>query len=85
MSSGARPQLLKTVIGFYLFLISVVLVLAALPLITIPGRVEARGMPEPYVPEIIEVEKDHAWCYVLTNRQAKVVGNINILSCVPKE
>lgn len=48
---------------------------------------DARGKKEeevPYVPEIIEVEKPHAWCYVLKNVQNKLVGNINILACVPK-
>lgn len=44
----------------------------------------AGGDPEPYVPNIIEVEQNHAWCYVLTNPQ-KVIAPINILSCVPKE
>jgi hypothetical protein len=36
------------------------------------------------VPVIIEKEMPHAWCYVLQNRQNKLVGNIHIMSCVPK-
>jgi hypothetical protein len=47
---------------------------------------EARGRDrdEPYVPEIIEKEMPHGWCYVLKNRQNSLVGNIHIMSCVPK-
>lgn len=54
--------------------------------ISIVASAEARGRNEevPYVPEIIEVEQSHAWCYVLKNVQNKLVGNINILACVPK-
>jgi hypothetical protein len=38
----------------------------------------------PYVPEIIESEQPHAWCYVLKNDQSGAVGDINMLFCVPK-
>lgn len=45
---------------------------------------EARDSKEPYMPEIIEVEQPHAWCYVLKNDQNNLVGDIHIMSCVPK-
>jgi hypothetical protein len=45
---------------------------------------DARGPKKPYVPEIIEVEQEHAWCYVLKNDQSGAVGDINMLFCVPK-
>jgi hypothetical protein len=38
-----------------------------------------------FKPTIIEVEQEHAWCYVLVNSVAKFVGDLNIVSCVPKE
>ncbi len=49
------------------------------------GPAEARQLETTYVPEIIEVQQDHAWCYVLVNDQNKMVGDIHTLSCVPKE
>jgi hypothetical protein len=57
--------------------IIVVLVAMLLP------AAEARDKEVPYVPEIIEVEKTHAWCYVLVNPQ-KLIGSIHIMNCVPK-
>jgi len=47
------------------------------------GAAYARGRPDPFVPNIIEVEKDHAWCYVLTNSNS-LIDNLNIMSCVLK-
>ena len=34
--------------------------------------------------EVVEIEQPHAWCYVLKNDQHRLVGDINLLSCVPK-
>ena len=52
--------------------------------LVLAGETGAKNAPPPYVPEIIEVPQEHAWCYVLVNSN-RAVGNINTLSCVPKE
>ena len=48
------------------------------------GEAEAKSDSEPYVPQVISVPQDHAWCYVLVNKQNKLVGDIHTLACVPK-
>lgn len=45
---------------------------------------EARGKDKVYVPEIIEVEKPNAWCYVLKNDNSGAIGDIHMLDCIPK-
>jgi hypothetical protein len=55
-----------------------------LMLVAMLSSAEARGPKKPYVPEIIEKEMPHAWCYVLKNDQSGAVGDINMLFCVPK-
>jgi hypothetical protein len=47
------------------------------------GLAQARGEEAPYVPHVIPVPQDHAWCYVLVNAQ-RGIGDIHILDCVPK-
>lgn len=63
---------LAAVMGFWVWQFAVV------------STANARGKKEPYVPEIIEVEKPHAWCYVLKNDQSGAVGDIHMISCIPK-
>ena len=65
--------------------ILVIFALAAL-LIFAPARpASARGDDDlPYIPNVIPSPQEHAWCYVLVNDN-RAVGNIHMLSCVPKE
>ncbi len=34
---------------------------------------------------VVEVEKDHAWCYVLLNDKVRGLNQLDIISCVPKK
>lgn len=47
-------------------------------------EIAADNVPKSYIPKIIEMPQEHAWCYVLVNSN-HAIGNIHILSCVPKE
>jgi hypothetical protein len=73
---------LSGVLHAYGGVIVLILALAFLGLFAEPEVASARDN-DPYVPQVIEVPQDHAWCYVLVNTQ-RGIGNIHILSCVPK-
>lgn len=45
---------------------------------------QAGKKQEPYVPNVIPVPQEHAWCYVLVNEN-RATGNINMFACVPKQ
>lgn len=47
------------------------------------NQTEARGRGDAS-PAVVEREMPHAWCYVMLNDN-NAVGDINMLSCVPKE
>jgi hypothetical protein len=72
----------KVTFNLHWFLLLIVAVLFGA--LWLPSTAASGKEPAPYVPQVIPVPQDHAWCYVLVNTQSKVVGDIHILSCIPK-